>query len=321
MGGTAQKKKRGALHKLGKMLRGGGKGSKQPPAGAATAAVAAAAAGSGLPPRPRPNPGALTAPLGHSMREHEASALQERLLRERRGQEEHAVLPRLDSGASSGPRRALPAMQEQKEQGGRHVPQLEQPDPSLGLQQPLSAAVDAAGGEGWSDYTAAWVQQQQRAQRAQRHEEQAAVVVERAPAQQQRPGSGLSDVPLGGATYAAAAKPGGRLDSPRRQQRPRSGLSEAPVEAHSYLFPDAAAAGYAAGLAAAEAEGLAASHPAVEVLHTPMAAPVRWHQGIDAAAEGLGRSPSPSPSWQQRDLHVVLNSLFEGGEGGTRRQR
>lgn len=272
--------------------------------------------GSGLPPRPRLNPGALTAPLGHSMREHEASALQERLLRERRGQEEHAALPRLDSGASSGPRRALPAMQEQQEQEGRH----EQRNPSLGLQQQLPAAEDAAGGGGWSDYTAAWVQQQQRAQRAQRHGEQAAVVVERAPAQQQRPGSGMSDVPLDGATYAAAAKPGGRLDSPRRQQRPRSGLSEAPIEAHSYLFPDAAAAGYAAGLAAAEAEGLAAAHPAVEVLHTPMAAPVRWHQGIDAA-EGLGRSPSPSPSWQQRDLHVVLNSLFEGGEGGTRRQR
>lgn len=255
------------------------------------------------------------------MREHEAVALQERLLRERRAQEEHAVLQRLDSAASSGPQGLPPAAQQQKEQGhaGRHGPQREQQDPALGRQRLFSAADGAAGG-GWSDYTAAWVQQQQaqQAQGAHRHEA-APAAVGRAPAEQPWPGSGLSDVPLDGATYAAAAEPvGRRLGSPLGQRRPASSLSEAPGEAGSYQFPDAAAAGYAAGLAAAEAEGLAAAH--ADALHTPEAAPVRWHRGIDGAAEGRGRSPSPSPSWQQRDLHVVLNALYDGGEGGARRQ-
>ncbi|KAL4436509.1 hypothetical protein ABPG75_003648 [Micractinium tetrahymenae] len=338
LGATAQKKKRGALHKLGKMLRGGGKSSRQSSAGA-EAAAAAVAAGGGLPPRPRPNPGALTAPLGHSMREQEAAALQGRLLRERREQEEAAVLQRLDSAASAGPSRRpsglRPAMQERKEQrDGQPAAQAEQQDAVPGRQQLFSAAEDAAEGGRWSDYTAAWVQQQaqqaqeeqqQQAQHAVHREESAAAGACWAPAQRQRPGSGLSDVPLDGASYAAAGPVGYALDSPRRQRRPSSGGSEAPAEGGAYQYPDAAAAGYAAGLAAVEAEGLGPgqgpAHPPPEALHTPLASPVRWHRGIGAAAEGLGRSPSPSPSWQQRDLHVVLNELYDGGEGGARRRR
>ena len=84
----------------------------------------------------------------------------------------------------------------------------------------------------------------------------------------------------------------------QQQQRPGSGLSDCPPEGSGerYAYPEVAAAGYAAGLAAAQLE--------------------EFHDGEDAeAAAGDGSSAlaaQESWRWQQRRLHVMhSNALFD----------
>jgi hypothetical protein len=81
----------------------------------------------------------------------------------------------------------------------------------------------------------------------------------------------------------------------QHQVRPGSAaLSDCPADVGRYSYPDVAEAGYAAGLAAAAAEGA----PGL---------------AVDTAA---GAASDKMTRWQQRRLHVVhSNALFSEGEG------
>ena len=234
---AAHKKRRGALHKLGKMLRG-----TKPAPGAA--AYQQAAQGQG-----RPNPAALTAPLEHSMRQQEAAALQEQLLRE----QAVGAGQRYQQPAAEPELAAMPAAIRQPVPRGQQ-PQLQQ----WQLQQRYAAEVQPQQ-LGWPD-AAAWHQHQQ---------QQAGLP--RSPFQSPTRGP-LQELP------------------PQQQARPRpsSGLSECPASPEAggghYYYPEAAAAGYAAGMADLQAEGLGLA------------------PGGDAAQE---------QSWQLRRLHVMhSNGLY-----------
>lgn len=224
---TAHKKKRGALHKLGKMLRG-----TKPAAGAAAYAQAP-------PQRGRPNPAALTAPLEHSMREKEAAALQAQLLQEQAaaGQEWHeqpAAVERWHEQQAAEPEpAAVPAAIRQPMQRGGQPQWQPQDVPAFTLQQQQQHA-EHAQQLGWQQ-PAAWPQQQQR-------EQQLAAGLPRSPFQSPTRGP-LQEVPV---------------PQQARPPRPSSGLSECPAspEAGLYYYPDAAAAGYAAAMAELQAQGL-----------------------------------------------------------------
>ena len=238
------KKKRGALHKLGKMLRG------TKPAGGAAAYQQAPAQ------RGRPNPAALTAPLEHSMREHEAVTLQAQLL-----QEQAAAGMWHEQQAAEPQPAVVPAAIRQPVQRGEHPQWQPQDLPVFDVQQPQHAAHEQQ--MGWQQATA-WPQQQR---------EQQAAGLPRSPFQSPSRGP-LQEVPL---------------PQQARPPRPSSGLSECPASPEAgggqYYYPDAAAAGYAAGMAELHAQGL-------------------------GTAPGGGDAPRQE-SWQLRRLHVVhSNGLY-----------
>ena len=273
-----KKKRRGALHKLSKMLRGGG-GSKQ---AAATGGAAAAASADEqaaqqqqhpqLRTKQRGNPAALTAPLGHSMLEQEASALQGQVLRERQQQGEmhHAAAAMRHQLQAAGPEPAqVPAA----------IWQQQQQQYADEQQQQQHTAAEEGGQYGWSAYSdGPFARQQQQHQGAPSppHYEPAAPV-ERGPLHELRDNT----------------------NTPQQRQRPGSALSDCPPEAEGgaryYSYPDAAAAGYAAGLAEMQAEMQAAGG------------------GLGTPGAGELAGMAGQVSWQQRSLHVMhSNALFDG---------
>lgn len=255
-----QKKRRGALHKLGKMLGGGKKGAtplQQPLEGQ---------------PRPRPNPAALTAPLEHSMRQQEAAAMQAQLLSEQQGQavavphdQQQPARHRYQQQAAAEPEPvAVPAAIRQ------HLQQQRQGEQRQQRRQTHFTAAEEAEEQlvSWPEHPA-WPPQQQQQQ-------------------QQLTRQSPFESPVRGALQ--------ELPVPQQlvpRQRPASGLSDCPPEGGRYLYPDAAAAGYAAGLAALQAEGFG----------TP---------GLPVAGAAGGREES----WPDRRLHVMHSNLLFDEAGG-----
>jgi hypothetical protein len=321
-----KKKKKGALHKLGKMLRGGPKPTPLAPPGPP---------GAGR--QPRPNPAALTAPLEHSMRQQEAAALQEQLLREQVEAQQAEEAQRRQQEAERLP---IPPMRQQQHEAQPFAG--EQPLDGRGAAPPEPAAAP--------DFNLRHMQQQQQQQwgkeagweAGRRHllfiaaqepphvagaeelphllsaEEQLRL----AEAEQQlrfmfagegeggrqwygAPGWDAVPNPLYDAQPAAGPGPLQELVSnlpppghAQHQQAARPGsaaLSDCPPDGARYRYPELAEAGYAAGLAAAAAEGI------------PVLA-----AGGAMAADALTNKPV---SWQQKRLHVVhSNVLFSDGE-------
>jgi hypothetical protein len=269
-----KKKRRGALHKLGKMLRGGS--GKQAVGEQQAQQQQAQQQQRG---KQRGNP---AAPLGHSMLEQEASALQGQVLRERqqKGEMHHAAAAmRQQHGAEPAPAEVPDATWQQMKQ--QHAQQQEQWE----RRQQQHTAAEEGGQFGWAAYDdGPFARQHQAAPSPPQYEP--AAPVERGP---------LHEL---------------RGNAPQQQrQRPGSALSDCPPEggARYYSYPDAAAASYAAGLAEMQAEmeaaGAGLGTPGAGVL-AGMAEQVSWQQrslhvmhsnalfdgGAAAAAHGGGGS-------------------------------
>lgn len=283
------KKRRGALHKLSKMLLGG------KPAGAAYTQQGReeAAAQAHLPPQPRrrPNPAALTAPLEHSMRQREAAELQGRVLQE---QAQHL-------GEAPEPEAVPAAIRQHLQQQHLQPPAGQQQEGDAALprarrQQLLTAAEEEqpmAPLEPDADWGEQLMPQHQQQRQHPALPRSPFDVAKLGPAAAGRGGRG----PLQELHWQEQAAPVQPPPQQQRAPRPSSGLSE--PEAAPYAYPDAAAAGYAAGLAALEAEALAEQ--------------AAGGAGAGAAAAATMQAMK-SESWDLRRLHVVhSNALYEDG--------
>lgn len=246
-----QHKKRGALHKLGKMLRGG-----KPAPPAAAGAIAA-------PRQRKPDPAALTAPLEHSMRAREAAALQAQLLSEQLGMPVAAEQHQEPQPA------AVPPAIRQHVQQQQYVQQQQQ---QYAAQQQ-------------------YVQQQQRYAAAEAEEELQPQGWPGDPVWAEQWGQQpLRASPLQ-SPVAAGRGPLQQVQQQQAQVRPGSGLSCPASPDRQYAYPADAAAGYAAGLAEAQAEGL----------------------GVVGGAAAAAGGPPRQESWDLRRLHVVhSNQLYQG---------
>lgn len=327
-----KKKKKGALHKLGKMLRGGPKPTPLAPL---------APPGAGR--QPRANPAALTAPLEHSMRQQEAAALQEQLLREQveaqqAQQAEEAQLRRQEAERlpilpmrqrQHEAQLAQPFAGEQPLDGRGAAPPEPAAEPDFNLRHTQQQQQQQWGKEaGWEagrrhlHFTAAQEPPHVEGAEELPHLLSAEEQLRLAEAEQQLrfmfAGEGEGGRQWYGATgwdavpnplYDAQPAAGhgplqelvSNLPPPgqaQHQQAARPGsaaLSDCPPDGARYRYPQSAEAGYAAGLAAAAAEGI------------PVLA-----AGGAVAANALVNKPV---SWQQKRLHVVhSNVLFSDGE-------
>ena len=264
------------------MLRGERSGKQAAAAGGAAAAAAGeqqAQQQQQLRGKQRGNPAALTAPLGHSMLEQEASALQGQVLRERQqeGEMRHAAAAmRQQHGVEAAPAEVPDATwQHMEQQQQQHTQQQqEQQQEQWERRQQQHTAAEEGGQFNWAAYSDGPFARQQHQAAPSPPQYEPAAPVQRGPLHELR---------------------GNAPQHPR--QRPGSALSDCPPEggARYYSYPDAAAAGYAAGLADMQAEMGAAGG------------------GLGTPGAGELAGMAAQISWQQRSLHVMhSNALFDG---------